>query len=223
MDFNAAELEALDSDFQQKALFIRATTTEGVLRIWFGVAPFVAPPLLDLVYDPGGASYNGCGEMMSAPIFQQIMNGSAERLEFMLSGTSPTVAALATAEADTVKRQPVAMGLGLMGPDWQMLGNIHWCWRGVADFVEVEISGASAVDQQTTNMVKMSVASSMTGRRRGGRSYWTDTDFRQDHPGDRICERTLRYSNQIQKEWPRWALLLGALLPASDWLMQVIV
>lgn len=204
MDFNAAELDALESDGQQKALFVRAVTTQGIIRVWFGVGPFVVPPGMDEVLDPNGASYNGFGEMMNAPIFQRLINGSAERLEFLLSGTSPMVTRLASAEANTVKRQPVSMGLGIMGQDWQMLGDIHWCWRGIADFIKTSTIGAQDIKSQTTSTVTMSVGSMMTARRRRGLSYWTDTDFQTDHPGDRICERTLKYSDRVAKEWPRW-------------------
>lgn len=204
MDFSAAELSALDSDTIQKAVFLRFTTTAGVIRAWLGIGPFTAPPGMDEVYDPAGAAYNGLGEMMNAPIFQQMLNGSAERLEFILSGTSAQVMALATAEANTVMRQPVAMGVGLMDHQWQMIGDIHWCWRGVADFVEVSIVGASSPTGQTTRTVKASVASLMAARRRRGLSYWTDTDFQEDHPGDRFCERTLSYDRRIVKPWIRW-------------------
>lgn len=204
MDFNAAELAALDGDFQQKIILVRAQTTTGVIRIWFGVAPFSVPPGIDSIYDPAGAAYNGFGQMMNAPIFQQMLNGSAERLEFILSGTSPQVMALASAEANTVKRQPVAMGVGFTGPDWQLLGDVHWCWRGVADYVKTEWQGASEPGQSARQAVKMSVASIMASRRRRALSYWTNGDFQVDHPGDRFCERTLSYDRRIIKSFPRW-------------------
>jgi|GEM_PF-2129774 len=203
MDFSAAELLSLDGDSQQLAVFFRMALEPTPIRLWLGVGQFDMEGF-DLVHDLDGAIYQGFGELGSAPIFQQLINGAAERIEFTLSGTSSAVMALATVEADTVKRKAVALGIGLMDNRWRMIGNVHWVWRGTGDFVATNITGASSPQGQTIRTIKLSAGSGMTGRKRRGFAYWTDVDFSFDHPGDKFCERTIKYSQAIAKVWPRF-------------------
>jgi hypothetical protein len=68
-------------------------------RIWSGIGDLLVPA--DDV-EPEDSIYLGGAVLISAPDFQQLINGTADRLEFTLSGVSSEVVALAMEEAESV-------------------------------------------------------------------------------------------------------------------------
>lgn len=201
MIFSDAEQELLKSDRQQIGVFFRLATTPNPVRLWLGVGP-CNPGIT--AEDPSGAVYMGFGEIADIPPLQQLLNGTAEGVDFVLSGVSPEILALIAVDAPAVKRKAVQVGIGIMDDSWQLVGGLHWMWRGIADFLAGEIKGAKSVNGTQTRSVKLAVGTTMTGRRRRGRSFWTDADHQEGHAGDRMFERTLKYSQAIQKSWPRF-------------------
>lgn len=193
-----AEIDALDSGSHQRGIFFFIDSLPQV-RLWLGFGS-IRPGINAL--DPTGAEYKGIGAIQSIPAFRQMLNGQAERLSFVASGVTPEIVALAASGADSVRHRRVAIGAALMDHDWRMLGPVHWRWQGMADMVTTAHEGARAPGEETRRTVTLSVGSIMTGRKRGRLSYWTDADQQARSPGDRFCERTVKYSQQIQKVWP---------------------
>lgn len=200
MDFSADELAALDADTQAVGYFFRLETTP-IVRIWAGAGP-IKPGIN--AYDIAGHTYQGFGELSDIPTFQQLINGAAEQLDFTLSGASitPSILALAATQTNVVKLCACNLGIGIMGPDWALLGPIHWAFAGTAQFLRTVKKGAASEADQTTRSIILSVGSLFTGRRRRGLSYWTDPDQQALSPGDRFCERTVVYAEDIWKVWP---------------------
>lgn len=205
IDFNAAELAELDADTQRIGVFFRLDT-DPVVRLWMGVGDCDAGIN---AYDFFGGTYSGLGQLLDVPTVQMLINGIADRVTFNLSGVSADVVNLARSEASATLRKAVALGIAIFDRDWQKLGVIRWLFRGVADSLTVAQASQSdsAGGVAFSRTVQLSVGSLFTTRRRRGFSFLTNFDQQGRAPGpppDRICERTVLYSNSNTKVWPRF-------------------
>lgn len=199
MIFTDAELAVLESNTQRVGVFFRLAT-DSVVRLWLGIGR-IKPGVNQL--DPvDGGVYYGFGELVDVPAFQQLTGGTAERVDFSLSGVSQKTLALAAVDAPTVKQRSVAVGLGIMAPEWKLLAPVHWCWRGTADFLQAAVVPAADETGQTTRSITLSVGSLFTGRRRRGLSFYTDMDQQRASPGDTFCENTVKIAAGSDKVWP---------------------
>lgn len=197
MTLSEAELAALDSGVQHIGVFFRLAV-DPVLRLWLGVGD-IEPGLNAL--EGSGVTYNGAGKLRDVPSLQQLINGQASRVTFTLSGVSDDILALAES-ADEVKLKSCSIGFAIMDRNWQLIGEVHWLWRGIADFLAMDLTGSA--DGTITKTAALQVGSQMTGRRRRGLSYFTDQDQQTRSPGDRCCERVTLYSQGVTKVWPRF-------------------
>lgn len=199
MDLSVAELAALESERQQIGVFMNLATTPTPVRLWLGIGKI--EPGVNTI-DLTGAAYSGFGELIDVPSVQQLINGTAERVEFRLSGVSEEILALAASEASTVKTKRCSLGIGIMDSGWRLLGAIHWMRHYRSDFLFVDETLVDAPGNPVVRTVVLSVGSATTGRRRPGLSYLTDQDQQRLSPGDRFCERTNFYSRGTSKVWP---------------------
>lgn len=198
LTLNQDEIDAIDSSTQKIGIFFRLATAP-VVRLWLGVGPCRAGVN---ALDTDGAIYRGFGELTDVPEVQQLINGVADRVQFQVSGVSQETLRLASAEALDVQGAQVALGLGIFGASWQLLGSVKWIFRGRADVVTLNIDDSG--EEGITRSVALSVGSLFTGRRRRGLSYLTDHDQQTRHSGDKFCERTALYSEESSKVWPRF-------------------
>lgn len=202
MTFNDDELEALYSGVQNIAAFFRLDT-DPIVRLWMGFGNIAAE---SNVFDPDGAEYIGFGELRDIPTFNQIMNGAAQRVDFTLSGVSGSVLQIAANEdADSVKGKRVAVGFGVFGSDWQLLGPPHWLATYRADRLSIDQPPVQDSSSGVLRTVTLSCGSLLTSRRRPKYSYFSDTDQQARSPGDTFCEFTPRYANNFNKKWPTFA------------------
>jgi hypothetical protein len=168
-------------------------------RLWLGVGNCRAG--IDATDISDGAVYNGLGEIISVPAFQQLINGAAERVVFALSGVSERIAGLAQAESSAVKGVPLLVGVGVFDADWQLIDPPRWIRRYFVDFPSSRI----AEDRDgSLNVVSLSCRSLMTGRRRPRAAFYTDAEQQAKSPGDRFCDRSALYSVDVIKQWPRF-------------------
>jgi hypothetical protein len=189
--------EGLASTQPRIGIFLRLEV-EPMLRLWLGVGDCRAG--IDAT-DGAGEIYLGLGTVLDLPAFQQLVNGTADRLTIGLSGVDQRVGQMATVEADEVKNTVLRIGVGLFDADWQTIGAPRWLRRFVVDYLSV---ARGHVGERATWTVSLSARSFLTGRRRPGLGYWSDHDQQQRSPGDRFCERTSAYSADVQKAWPRF-------------------
>jgi hypothetical protein len=200
MNLNADELAALESGMYRIGIFFRLDVTPPV-RLWLGVGA-IEPGVN--AYDDDGATYYGFGELAEVPAFNQMINGRAARVDFILSGVSGRLLQIASGgDAEQVKGKAVVTGFAMFAPDWlNLLGPIKWCANYVADYLALEQGVPDGPDIPITRTIRLSCGSLMTGRRRPGLSWFTDQDQRARFPGDRFCERTPLYATGFNKAWP---------------------
>ncbi|MBN9007235.1 MAG: hypothetical protein J0H40_17695 [Rhizobiales bacterium] len=201
MIFSDDETAALDADVINLGLFFRLET-DPVVRLWLGFGD-IEPGIN--VLDTEGATYTGFGEIGTLPALSQLINGAAERIEFVLSGVSGDLLKIASGgDAEQVKGKRVSVGIMLLCQDWQPLGSIKWMRHLTADFLSLQQQPVTDMKQAFVRTISLSCGSLLTARRRPNYSYFTDQDQQGRHPGDRFCERTSVYANDFQKTWPRY-------------------
>lgn len=198
MDLTSAELAILESGTQRMGVFFRLATTP-VLRVWLGVSK-INPGINAL--DTTGEEYLGLGTLLDVPRFQQLLNGTAERVDVMMSGVSDQVLQIAQASPSSVKNKACAFGIALMNDSWQIVEQVRWIRRFVADYTSVRRKAATGPGESAVQAVALSVRSQTSNIRRPGLAYFSDQDQRARSPTDLFCERVHLYSQGTVRKWP---------------------
>lgn len=193
LDERAALLAKMEA--KRFAIFALIETSAGPARCWTGVGPFELAP--DDV-DKSGGIYLGIGLVGDIPALRQLIGGTAERIDFSLSGADDLTLSLADEEADTVIGAPVNVGICFFDAKWRP-SPIAWLWSGTADVPSVS---EDATGPAISRSVRLSVGSAYTDRTRPFLTYWTDADHRRAHPDDSFCSRVSRYSHEQTIKWP---------------------
>ena len=199
MLLNTDELSALESDVVNIGIFFRLET-DPIVRLWLGFGNIL--PGVN-AYDLSGAQYVGFGEIKDVPVFKQLINGKAERVDFTISGVSGDILAIASGgDSQQVKGKRVSVGFGIMAADWTLLGPVKWSANYTADYLGITQSPISDPKSPIVRTVTLSCGTLMTARRRPSLSYFSNQDQQARFPGDRFCERTPVYANGFNKTWP---------------------
>ena len=198
MPLTLEQAEAMAAPGTDLAYFFRMAT-DPVVRVWSGAGDFPVPP--DAI-EPGGAVYKGAGTLTGFPAVGALINGTAERVTFSLSGVASDVMQMADSEAAEVRNKTVSIGLLPLDADLQPIGTVLWFRSYEADVLSIDKS--SDKDGKMVRTVSLSVGSCFTARRRPLISNWTNADQQRRSPDDRFCERTPRYSQGTLVTWPRF-------------------
>ncbi len=125
----------------------------------------------------------GAGYLIEIPDFQQLMDGTAERLSFVFSGVSDETLKLAFEEAPSVRGALVHLGRIDFDQDWQPLGPVEW--EAMFQAREMNITRDGSGDNITQSLT-FTVASGDSARSKSPNAYWTDADQRRRSPTDAI-------------------------------------
>jgi hypothetical protein len=170
----------------RESILIRIAS-DPVARVWSGLGDLYVPA--DFVEDEGGI-YLGGGELISAPDFEQLINGTAQRLEITVSGVTAETIRLALEDAPSVKGADVYIGTVQFDDDWQQ-GAVTWEGGFRADTLTVN---SQAADQGRTRSIALSIGTDDTGRSRAPLAFYTDADQKRRSPTDRFFERVASIS-----------------------------
>lgn len=206
MILNADELAALDASTQHIGVFFYLATTPAI-RLWMGIGK-VRPGVNAI--DLTGQTYTGFGELVDVPATRMLVNGAAERMDFVLSGVSLAMMAHLAADAIAVKGKRGALGFAIMSAEsetyWQLLGPVRWPRQFTADYLSFRQGVLDSTDGTVIRTLVLSVGTEYTDRRQPPISFWTDRDQRRrsGSPADKFCERTVLYSQETKKVWPQY-------------------
>lgn len=163
----------------QESIIVRIASDPPAL-LWSGVGPLLIPA--DIVV-PEDAIALGGGELVSVPDFQQLMNGTAERLEFTLSGVGEETVRLALEDAPSVRGARVDIGRADFDADWQ-LTNVEW--EAVFEARSLSVSRPLSQDGYVTRSISLTIVAGDSIRSRAPNAYFTDADQRRRSPTDAI-------------------------------------
>lgn len=148
-------------------------------RIWSGIGDLVIPA--DAV-ETAPAKYLGAGELLNVADFQQLMNGFAERLDFVVSGVDADMVAMAREEAPDVDNAMVYLGRVDFDAGWQIIGVE---WEAVFRANTLTIDNQSSAGQRVRT-ITLSIGNGDTDRSYSPISFFTDADQRLRSPTDDI-------------------------------------
>lgn len=175
-------------------------TDNTTIRLWSGNGSLTLGA--DAIEPSPNAVYYGLGDIRQLPSFSSLRNGIAERLDFSFSGVDPTsdFSRLADEESQTIRGAKVNLGLTFFDVTGQVATPTRWEWEGRADVLVPE---SRSTEDGRLKTVTLSVGSVFTARSTALSSFYTSQSQQARSPGDTFCDRTSRYSQGVEKPWPR--------------------
>lgn len=169
------------------------------LRLWLGVNDV---PSRIVSVDPGtNQTYLGGGRLRDVPNLEVPINGTAERVEFQITGIDPATAA--QIDIDEPRGKVVHVGITVLDEYYQPISTIIPLARGVASHVSEKsdaVQGASNV----TVTESLSVGFGATTRGRNAASMWSQAHQRALYQTDDFCKNTARQARGVNVTWPRF-------------------
>lgn len=166
---------------------------EPIAYVWSGHGPI---EIIDDI-DPDGAIYVGAGGLISVPALRQLVNGTADRLDFVLSGITSDTLRLAREDAESVNGALALIGEVIFDEAWQIVST-GWLWRGYADVLTVDSQATGSGRERT---IQLSVRSNDTFRSNPQPAYFTDQDQRRRSPTDAIFSHVNRISQGARRRF----------------------
>jgi hypothetical protein len=148
--------------------------------LWSGLG------LLDVPADaviPAPSIAIGGGQLISVPDFQQLIGGTAERLDFVVSGVDDETVRLALEDAPSVRGARVDVGTVQFDADWQ-LAAIEW--ENVFEARSLSISRPQSQGSRITRSITLTIVQGSTTRARANLAFFTDADQRRRSADDAI-------------------------------------
>ncbi|MBO9194322.1 hypothetical protein J5277_09415 [Rhizobium sp. 16-449-1b] len=183
----------------QLGLFLRIDT-DPALHLWFGVNDI--PAGFDSI-DPNGTVYLGGGRLLGVPTLEVLVNGTADSVEFTLSGIDPSTASKTLDSLPPLRGAAVQMGLTTLDQYYQPMSSIIPVWTGTASHVS-ESSQAVPSGESVTLTLSLAVVSGEATRSRAARSLWSAPHQKAISPTDRFCDGTARLARGVQPAWPNF-------------------
>ena len=162
---------------------------------WSGHGDLLVPA--DIVVPEPSIALGG-GDLLNIPDLEQLINGVAQRVEFMLSGVSVRTVAFATEEAPGVPGARVDIGRMDFGPDWQQIAPVEWEFSGEARKLSVDSQGS---DGGRTRTLTLTVAAGDTLRSRAPVAFFTDADQRRRSPTDSFFSHVAGINQGTSRRW----------------------
>lgn len=163
--------------------------------LWSGIGPL--PVSADAVV-PSLMTALGGSELVSFPDFQTLINGTAERLDLVVSGVSEDTVRLAIDDAPSVRGADVHVGLVHFNDDWS-IDSIEW--ENVFQARSLTVSRPAEQDGQITRAITLTIAQGDTTRARAPNAFFTDADQRRRSSDDSIFSHVAGISSGTSRRF----------------------
>ncbi|ULJ73587.1 hypothetical protein [Rhizobium gallicum] len=183
----------------QLGIFLRVDT-DPALHMWFGVHDI--PAGFDSI-DPDGTVYLGGGVLMGVPTLEVLVNGTADSVDFTVSGIDPATGGKMLDSLPPVRGKLVQLGLTTLDQYYQPMSSIIPIWTGTASHPS-ESSPVVKGNESPSLTLALSVVSGETTRSRPSRSLWSGPHQKAISPTDLFCDGTARLSRGVQPVWPHY-------------------
>lgn len=191
-------IAAMRSSFQL-GIFLRIDT-DPALHIWFGINDI--PARFDSI-DADGTVYMGGGRLLGVPELQVLVNGTADSVDFTLSGIDPATSAKAIDSMPPLRGAAVQMGIATLDQYYQPMGPIIPIWKGTASHVS-EASPAVQGDETPSITLSLSVVAGSVTRSRPSQAIWSDAMQKALSPTDDFCKQVQRLAAGLAPVWPNY-------------------
>ncbi|WP_320196215.1 hypothetical protein RMR10_004695 [Agrobacterium rosae] len=196
MDFFPANIIEEMRGSHQLGIFMRVAT-EPALHMWFGINDI--PARIDSV-DADGTVYLGGGKLIGVPTLEILVNGTADSVEFTLSGLDPLTASKTLDSLPPVRGALVQVGITTLDQYYQPMSSIIPVWTGTASHTG-EQSQARAAGEKATLNLSLAVVSGEATRSRAARSLWSSAHQKAVSPTDKFCDGTSRLARGVTPTW----------------------
>ncbi len=165
----------------RESLIVRVDC-DPVALVWSGLG-FLDVPADAVIPAPGEAALGG-GELINVPDFQQLIGGTAERIEIVFSGVDEETVRLALDDAPSVRGARVDVGTVQFDADWQIL-SVEW--ENVFEARSLSVNRPQADGNgQITRSISLTIVQGSTTRSRARLAFFTDADQRRRSADDAI-------------------------------------
>lgn len=192
-------IEALRGS-HQLGIFFRIDTVPA-LHLWVGINDI--PAHIDSV-EPDGTVYLGGGRLIGVPSLEVLVNGTADSVEFSISGVDPATGAAALASIPPVRGKEVLLGITTLDQYFQPMSSIIPIWRGVASHA-TETSAAGASNSSPSMTLGLVISAGEPTRSRASRAMWSSPHQKAISPTDLFCDGTARLARGVQPVWPHYS------------------
>lgn len=150
-----------------------------------GVGDLLVPA--DSVIGPIAQIAVGLGELVNIPDLQEMINGTAERVDIELEGVTETALRLALEDAPSVRGADVHIGRMDLDADQQQAAPVEWEANFQARSLGVSRPKVEGLDNPRRT-ITLTIARGDTVRSRAPNSYFTDSDQRRRSADDAIFD-----------------------------------
>ena len=180
----------------QLGIFLRIETDDP-LRVWFGVNDI--PASFDSI-DPTGTVYLGGGQLIGIPSLEVLVNGTADSVEFTLSGVDPATGADLISSIPAIRGKTVSLGLTTLDEYYQPMSDVIPIWDGIASHT-AESSPAVQYGQSPSLTASLSIMTGEATRSRAARSLWSGPQQKAISPTDKFCDETAILARGVNPSW----------------------
>lgn len=175
--------------------FIFRLETDEPAMFWTGHGDLLLPA--DAVLDEVSLALGG-GDLVNLPDLEQLINGTAQRVEITLSGVSQRTVVLAAEEAAQVSGAPAYIGRIQFDEAWQQSGPVVWEWAGEGRGLLV---AGDDGDEGRTRSITLKLGAGDTTRSRAPLAFFTDADQRRDFPTDSVFSHVAGINAGTSRRW----------------------
>lgn len=171
--------------------------TDPALHLYFGVNDI--PANFDGI-DPAGTVYLGGGRLNGIPTLEVLVNGTADSVQFTLSGIEPSTGAKVLDEIPDVRGADIVLGITTLDDYYQPMTDPLPIWTGTGSHVSEASASVGPTDRPTLDLALTAVAGEAT-RSRAARVLWSAPHQKAISPTDKFCDNTSRYERGVNPPW----------------------
>lgn len=185
-------------------VFIHIDTDPEPTRVWLGVNDI--PAGITSVDPTNQEKYLGGGWLREVPNLEILLNGRAERADFVLSGIKPGDVAEVDFDDLTLKIRGKKFRIGITTLDqfYQPMSDIIPLLTGKVSHPTESSPTVSGQDIPTVSL-GLSVGFGSTTRDRSSQVLWSTPHHKAKFPTDKFCDQTARLERGSNPSWPRGA------------------